>query len=379
MSAFRIPTDACVTEQDPSSAGASMGLGGTDMMTERQIVVAAIEMQETDRPSSTGTGVITVDGIMKSGVNPATMWHDGKAMALLAKTAHDMCGFEDVSLFMIWTHLEALGAVVNYKEGKGVPYLEKSPLVLGGEYVMPDMDKYMKLAPVVRTVEAFKTARKLAGKDTALTGMTSWGPLTTAGHLAGTEALMLGIATDPDEVKRLIKFVADYNCEAYKAELSAGYIDDLDYLTPGEPSASGDLLSPDMFAEYSLPYLQQEIKAIRSTNNRVQLHICGDTTNHLPLMAQSGAQALSIEEKVDPYVAVKAVGGKVGIVGNVGPVNPLLQGTPEQVVKDTLRCIDAGFRAIQPGCAVAPGTPTANLRAMATTTKASHHKLLRKV
>ena len=47
--------------------------------------------------------------------------------------------------------------------------------------------------------------------------MTSWGPLTNAGHIIGTEQLMLSIAMDPDEVKKLLKFVSEYDAEAYKA------------------------------------------------------------------------------------------------------------------------------------------------------------------
>ncbi len=125
-----------------------------------------------------------------------------------------------------------------------------------------------------------------------------------------------------------------------------------------------------MFEEYSLPYLQTEIRAIHSANTNAALHICGDTTDHLPLMARSGAKALAIEQKVNPYVAVEQVKGKVALIGNVGPVEPLMMETPEQVRKDTLRCIDAGFQVIHPGCALPPETPTANLRAMCETTKA---------
>lgn len=339
-------------------------------MTERQRYLASINMETMERPSVACTGAITVDGIVQAGINPATMWQDGNALAKLAKVEHDMCGFEDLNLFMVWTHLEALGADVNYQEGKGIPYLRQPLFKLGDDYQMPDMDRYTKHPAVVRSVQAFKRARQLAGKDTAVTVVTSWGPLTNAGHLIGTEELMMSIALDPDEVKRLLKFCAEYSAEAYKAELAAGFIDDCDCIMPGEPTASGDLISPEMFEEYSLPYVQTEMRAIRAAGANPSLHICGDTSGHLPLMAQSGALALAIEQKVDPYAAVKLVGGKAALVGNVGPVEPLMLGTPEQVRKDTLRCIDAGFQVIHPGCALPPETPTANLRAMTDATKA---------
>lgn len=341
-----------------------------DKMTERERLVASLNMEEMDRPSVACTGAITVEGIIKAGIDPATMWDDGNALAKLAKVEHDVCGFEGLNIFSVWTHIEALGADVNYQEGKGIPYLRKPLFALGDDYQMPDMDKYLKHPTVKRTVQANKRSRELAGKDTAVTMVTSWGPLTNAGHLVGTEELVLGIAVDPDEVKRLIKFVSEFSAEAYKAELSAGFIDDADAIMPGEPTASGDLLSPEMFGEFSLPYLQTEIKAVKSMGTNVSLHICGDTTNHLPLMAQSGAKALAIEQKVNPYTAIKQVAGKCALVGNVGPVQPLMMGTIEQVKEDTPRCIDAGFQIIHPGCALPPETPTVNLRAMTETVKA---------
>lgn len=341
-----------------------------DAMTERQRYLASINREVLERPAVTCTGAITVDGIVNAGIDPATMWHDGNALAKLAKTEHDMCGFEDLNLFTVWTHLEALGADVNYQEGKGIPYLRQPLFKLGDDYQMPDMDRYVKHPAVVRTVSAFKRARQLAGKDTAVTMVTSWGPLTNAGHLIGTEELMMQIAMEPDEVKKLLRFCAEYSAEAYKAELAAGYIDDCDSVMPGEPTASGDLISPEMFEEYSLPYLKVEMRAIEEAGANACLHICGDTTEHLPLMAQTGAIALSIEQKVDPYKAMEQVAGRTAVIGNVGPVEPLMLGTPEQVRRDTLRCIDAGFQVIHPGCALPPETPTANLRAMATATKA---------
>lgn len=340
-----------------------------EKMTERQRYRASLNREALDRPSVACTGAITVDGIVNASINPATMWQDGDALAKLAKVEHDMCGFEDLNLFTVWTHLEALGADVNYQEGKGIPYLRQPLFKLGDDYQMPDMDSYTKHPAVVRSVQAYRRARQLAGKDTAVTIVTSWGPLTNAGHLIGTEQLMMSIAMEPDEVKKLLRFCAEYSAEAYKAELAAGFIDDSDSIMPGEPTASGDLISPDMFEEYSLPYVQTEMRAIKATGANPCLHICGDTTDHLPLMARSGAMALAIEQKVDPYIAMKQVAGKVAIIGNVGPVEPLMLGTPEQVRKDTLRCIDAGFHVIHPGCALPPETPTANLKAMVDATR----------
>ena len=60
--------------------------------------------------------------------------------------------------------------------------------------------------------------------------------------------------------------------------------------------------------------------------------------------------------------------------GNVGPIMPLWQGTPEQVKADVEKSIDAGFRMIAPGCSFVPMTPGANLMAVTAAVKASKKK-----
>ena len=216
-----------------------------------------------------------------------------------------------------------------------------------------------------------KELRKLAGPDGAVQCINSWGPLTCAGHLVGAEQIMVGMAVEPENVKRLTKFISDFNCEAYKIELENGQAEALDTLCMAEPTATGDMISSDMFREFVLPYCKAEHKAIRKTGVNSMLHICGNTTLNLPSMIECGSNSISVEQTVDPYEIVKIADNKVSMFGNVGPIMPLWQGTPELVKADTEKSIDAGFRMIAPGCSFVPMTPGANLRAMTETVKAS--------
>ncbi len=81
------------------------------------------------------------------------------------------------------------------------------------------------------------------------------------------------------------------------------------------------------------------------------------------------ADGLSIEEKVDPYKAVEIVNGRAALVGNVGVVKPLLQGTPEDVRQHALRSADAGFNIISAGCGMSALIDVQNVRAMSTAIK----------
>lgn len=339
------------------------------MMTERERVRAAYAMEEIDRCTVTGKTVITPTLFANTGVNPAGMFDRPKDLVALAVEAHDLYGFENYEVFQIWSHCEFLGLTIEYNAPN--PYVKHTPFSLDGEFEMPDMDKFVKDPKIQNVFNSYRLLRKAAGENGAINGITSWGPMTMAGHLVGTENLMLGIAIEPENVKRALKFASEFDAEAYKLELLPGNIDMLDFLAVADPTASGDMVSPEMFEEYALSYNQIEQRAIRSMGMLSELHICGDTTANLPLMAQTGANGLSLEQKVDPFTAVKLVGDKVALCGNVGPIMPLLNGTPEIVREHTQRCIDASFRVIQPGCSIAMESPTENLKAMCDTSKAS--------
>lgn len=339
------------------------------MTTEREHYNAAIRMEEISRPVATPLTLITGEMFGATEVSPVGLFDNPKGLAQLAKYGHDAFGFDVCEIFNIWSHIEFLGAEVDYTADQ--PYVKNHLYTLNDEFEMPDMDKYLQYHKTQSSINGVKELRKLAGPDGAVQCINSWGPLTNAGHLIGAEELMIGMATDPDEVKRLTKFVADFDTEAYKIELAGGQAEDLDTLCMAEPTATGDMISADMFEEFVLPYCGQEHKMIRSFGLNSMLHICGNTTANLPSMIKCGSNAISVEQTVDPYEIVKIADNRVAMFGNIGPITPLWQGTPAEVKAAVERSIDAGFRLIAPGCSFVPMTPGDNLKAMTAAVKAS--------
>ncbi len=339
------------------------------MTTERELYNAAIRMEEIERPAVTSLTLITGEMFGATGISPVGLFDNPKGLAQLAKYGHDEFGFDSCEIFNIWSHVEYLGAEVDYTADQ--PYVKKTIYTLNDEFQLPDMDKYLDFHKTKTSIAGVQELRKLAGPDTAVNCINSWGPLTCAGHLVGAEQIMIGMATEPEEVKRLTKFISDFNCEAYKLELEAGQAECLDTLSMAEPTATGDMISPEMFEEFVQPFVKAEHSVIRSTGLSSMLHICGNTTMNLPAMIACGSNAISVEQTVDPYEIVKVADNKVCMFGNVGPIQPLWQGTPEEVAAAVNKSIDAGFRMIAPGCSFVPMTPGANLKAMTATVKAS--------
>jgi [methyl-Co(III) methanol-specific corrinoid protein]:coenzyme M methyltransferase len=135
-----------------------------------------------------------------------------------------------------------------------------------------------------------------------------------------------------------------------------------DVIVMSDPSAGTDMLSPEMFDEYAKPYIKECFS--NPGEARTVLHICGDTTALLDNMIATGVTGLSIEEKVQPEKAVDIVKGRAALIGNIGVVRPLLQGTQDDVKLETTRVKNSGFNLVAPGCGLAARVPLVNLQAM---------------
>ena len=342
------------------------------MLNERELYNAAMNMEEMPRPCVTSLTLITGEMFGETGISPVGLFDHPKELAKLAKFGHDKFGFDSCEIFNIWSHVEFLGAEVDYTADQ--PYVKNPIYTLNDEFVLPDMDKYLGFHKTQSSIQGVQELRKLAGEETAVNCINSWGPLTCAGHLIGAEQVMIAMAVEPDNLKRLTKFISDFNVEAYKLELEAGQAECLDTMSMAEPTATGDMISADMFEEFVLPYVKQEHAMMHKCGLTTMLHICGNTTANLPSMIKCGSNAISVEQTVDPYEIVKVADNRVCMFGNIGPIMPLWQGTPEDVKAAVDKSIDAGFRMIAPGCSFVPMTPGTNIKAMTDAVKASTRK-----
>ena len=104
------------------------------------------------------------------------------------------------------------------------------------------------------------------------------GPLTIAGHLVGTENLLLWIITNPEAVHKVIKLATKLERAYIGALAKAG----ADVIVMSDPSAGTDMLSPDMFDEYAAPYIKEAFAD--AGHAKKVLHICGDTDSIISLM-----------------------------------------------------------------------------------------------
>lgn len=95
------------------------------------------------------------------------------------------------------------------------------------------------------------------------------------------------------------------------------------------------------------------------------LHICGNATRVIDLYAETGADLIEIDNKVDLAMAKRAIGDRAALMGNVHTVTELLDGTPASVRAAAQRCIDqagsGGGFVLGSGCIVPRRAPLENV------------------
>ncbi|MDR3331424.1 MAG: hypothetical protein LBT08_02235 [Synergistaceae bacterium] len=187
-------------------------------------------------------------------------------------------------------------------------------------------------------------------------------PFTLAGQLAGLEMFTKSLYKNKRFVDRLLDFTLELSAAYYEFMLGA---DGLDGVFIADPSASGDVLSARHFEGVVLPKIVGLLKRLAPYERPSLLHICGNITDRLHLLPETGVGMISVDSKVDLRLAREILGGKIGLAGNVHPVFVLEDMSPGEVAEKTRECLAAaagggGFMLL-PGCDLSSKVPEENV------------------
>jgi len=207
-------------------------------------------------------------------------------------------------------------------------------------------------------VESVRKMARAVGKTHSVLGWAE-GPLAVYADLRGVESMFLDLIDTPQMYLGAAEIVIENQIRFARAQIAAG----ADMIGVGDSVAS--LVSPRMYQDYVLPFEKRLFDAIHEAGAAVKLHVCGDISRSIHLMARTGCDIIDIDWMVPVDKSRTLVGPDVTLAGNFDPSAVLLQGSPQDVADAARRCIEMGGRRfiLQPGCEVPPGTPEQNLRA----------------
>ncbi len=173
-------------------------------------------------------------------------------------------------------------------------------------------------------------------------------------NYAHVKRMMFG---DPATFEALLDKIADTVILYLNAQIEAGA-----QVVQLFDSWAGEL-SPSDYERFALPYQQKIFESLNRQSAPAILYIngCG---NFLEKMATSGADALSIDWRIDLQDARRRIGDRLTIQGNLDPC--ILLSTPEIITARAKELIKAGGgtrHILNLGHGILPMTPVENARA----------------
>ncbi len=259
--------------------------------------------------------------------------------------------------------IRGIGGRIKFR-AKGTPDVLEPLLRDNWEATKPPAARVQEDPGIRLLVEATRILSKTIG-DRTVVGTSQWGPFTLGGLAYGVEKLMRNIYKDKAAVHAVMEYASDLCFDYLEPFIDAG----VSMISLADPTASGDLISRDQFAEFSLPYLGRVARKILARGVWVLVHICGNTTNRLDLIPGIGAQIMSVDYKVGLADARRILGGRIAFAGNLNPFSIMQRETPRGVAAASHEAIrqaggSQGGYLLMPGCDIPPSVPFENVKAM---------------
>jgi len=325
--------------------------------TSHNLIMSALyNGRKGSRPPVGNPTSIVCHGLMDAcGVAFPEAHLNPRAMAELAIAGHEVIGFDTVMPeYSVHQEAAALGCEVDWGGRDRMPDSKNFPYADFSDIEVPE--NLLEKPSMKVVLDAISILRRHVGGEVAIIGKVM-GPWTLSYHMAGTQNFLLQIGLgEKDKIKKMLYQLMPVTIAFAKAQFRAG----ADVVVIAD-HATGDLISASHYKEFLLP-IHKEITA--EVGGPLILHVCGNCSDRLELFAEAGFDAYHFEWQIDAKMAVRRVGDRMSLVGNVNNPQVLYQGTPEDVYKQARYAIEAGVHIIGPECAIPLATPLENLKAI---------------
>ncbi len=303
--------------------------------------------------------VLSYPGIQLMGITVKDLISDAdyqaRGMKLVADATESLAS---VSLMDLSVEAECFGSTIKVSD-------DEVPTVVGAIVTTPEEAEAL-VVPSVRSaragiyLDAIAKAKELIHDRPVLAGVI--GPFSLAGRLVDVTEAMILCFEDPD----MLKVVLDKCTEFLIAYITEYKKTGADGVVIAEPLAG--MLSPDLAAEFSCPYVEKIVRACQSEDFIIVYHNCGNgVVRMIDSILSTGCKAYHFGNAIDMRDILKAVPSDVVVMGNIDPAGQFLGGTEESIYKETTALLnDCGKYPnfiLSSGCDIPPLTPWKNIQA----------------
>ncbi|MDP6381139.1 MAG: uroporphyrinogen decarboxylase family protein, partial [Phycisphaerae bacterium] len=306
-------------------------------MNSRERFLAALKGEDVDRtPLAHVAALTTVELQDATSCFMPEAHNDAEKLVGLLAANHDVLGFDAITFIInYFNEPAALGCEMDWGAKDRLPMFKSHPWAEGTEPGVPD--DLLDRPPVSTYLEAIRIAKRRYGAEVAVLGKVM-GPLSMTQVMNGLENTMMEMLDDPARIHGLIDTAAEVLIRCANAEFEAG----ADAVAVGEGGAGSNMVSPKMHEEF---LLAAHKKMARQIDGPLIMHICGDITPRLHLLAESQLACFNFDWDIAPAKMTQASKGAFAVMGNINTTD-LLRGEPADIERQVFENLEAGVDII---------------------------------
>lgn len=335
-------------------------------LSPKERLLRVLRKEKVDRPPVICPGgmmnAAVVEIMEKTGHSWPRAHSEATVMAGLAGDVHEQTGFENLGVpFCMTVEAEVLGSEIDFGTLTCEPKIAKEAFPSAVEVEYRNVEQMVKTGRIETIVQA---ASQLAKKYPHLPVIGSLtGPLSTAASLVEPMQFLKELRKDRENAHKVLDYVTSLLLKYAELLVEGG----VTLIAVADPTASGEILGPKMFAQYAVPYLNKVVDGIHRLGVPVIVHICGKMNGVKSLIPHIRSEAISTDAAVNLRL-LKAEYPELTTMGNLSTFI-LNFGSPEKVARQTERLVQSGIDIIAPACGLSTLSPLENIKAMTATVK----------
>jgi len=218
-------------------------------------------------------------------------------------------------------------------------------------------------------VEAAALLKGYFGNEIFLRGNCDQAPFSLASMMRTPSEWMMDLITGDELVFNLLDYCTDACCQFINLMAATG----IHMISNGDSPAGPDMISPDMYKTFALPYEKKLVQHTHRLGLPYMLHICGNTDAILNDMPETGMDAVELDYKTDIRKIHELYKNRITLSGTIDPSGVIALGSAEMVEEKALEILklykDSPRLIMNAGCAIPPGAPEKNIRRLVEITK----------
>jgi [methyl-Co(III) methanol-specific corrinoid protein]:coenzyme M methyltransferase len=313
------------------------------------------------QPAFSGLIHITAEGLQSEGLAFHEVHKEARKLAKAAASTFKLTGLPSaVAPLDMYVEAEALGAQIDFRENRelmfpqiAAPLFATTKDLSRGDFESTDFVSKGRIPLVCKAIQSLKED---IGQEVVIGGMIP-GPYTLLLFLMEPGGLFAEMKREPRLVADALFQLASLLAQVGIAYRNAG----ADFITIHDMGGSPGFIGPAKYEQFAYP--AEKLLIAELPPPRV-LSVCGNTNKSMPLLAGTGADAISVDQLNDLTEARKTLTDTL-LFGNIDPVSALWWGDETEITRAVRAAKEAGMDAVWPGCDLAPQTSIENLKAFA--------------